>query len=183
MATKINFSSKIFIVVLAIFMVMFSIQAKADDHQLKETELSGYFHDYISVGPNTPDLLIVGFPGKVWKYDQFGTLSVFDDLLTEGSELTSPKVGRVQGIAVSVSLDGLNAQISGSLVFTNEAYNGSTIQILGVGNQFSLVQEYGVTSRTGKFRYATGYVTMELISFDPSISYALFRGNVTIRHY
>ncbi|OMO66376.1 Plant disease resistance response protein [Corchorus olitorius] len=91
-------------VVLAICMVMFSIEAKADDQQLKETKLSGYFHDYTSIGPNATDLLVVGFPGKLWRYDQFGTLSVFDDLLTEGPKPTSPKVGRVQGIAVSVSI-------------------------------------------------------------------------------
>ncbi|OMO66375.1 Plant disease resistance response protein [Corchorus olitorius] len=181
MATKINFSSK-FIVILVIFMVMFSIQAKADDHQLRETRLSGYFHDYSSVGPNATTGPVVGFPGKLWRYDQFGTIYVFDDPMTEGPEPTSPKLGRVQGIAVTVSLNGLNAHISGSLVFTNEAYNGSTIQILGVDNQFNVIGEYGVTSGTGKFRYATGYVTWEILSFDPSISYALFRVNATIRH-
>ncbi|OMO66401.1 Plant disease resistance response protein [Corchorus olitorius] len=182
MATKMNFSSK-FMVVLAIIMVMFSIQAKADDnHQLKETKLSAFFHDYSSVGPNATDLPVVGFPGKLWRYDKFGTLYVLDDLLTEGRELTSPKIGRIQAIAVTVSLDGLNAQVSGSLVFTNQAYDGSTIQILGVDNQFSAIGEYGVTSGTGKFRYATGYITIEFLSFDSSISYALFRVNVTIRH-
>ncbi|OMO66424.1 Plant disease resistance response protein [Corchorus olitorius] len=182
MATKINFSSKFIIIVLAaIFMEMFSIQAKADDHdQLKETKLSGYFHDDLSGGPNATDFSLVGFPGKLWRFDQFGTINVCDDPLTEGPELTSPKLGRFQSIGVTVSFDGLNALVFASLVFTNEAYNGSTIQLFGVINQFNSSAEYSVTSGTGKFRYATGYVTIQILSFVP---YSLLGVNVTIRHY
>ncbi|OMO66331.1 Plant disease resistance response protein [Corchorus olitorius] len=168
-------------------MVMFSIQAKADEyhHQLKETKLFGYFHDYSSGGPNATDFPVVGLPGRLWRYDQFGTLYVFDDPLTEGPEPTSPKLGRFQATTVTVSLDGQNVHTSGSVVFTNEAYNGSTIQILGVTNQFNFIGEYAVTSGTGKFRYASGFVTTETLFFDPtpSISYVLLRLNVTIRHY
>ncbi|XP_007024406.2 PREDICTED: dirigent protein 21 [Theobroma cacao] len=181
METKTNVSL-VFLVVSGIVMVFFSVPAKADDG-LKETNMTVYFHDYSSGGPNSTDLPVVGFPGKLWNFTQFGTLYVVDDLVTEGPELTSATVGRGQGTYVITSLDGLNAYVSFSLVFTNMAYNGSTIQILGNNNQFKAVREYSVASGTGKFRYATGYATFETIFLDQSTSYSILRVNVSARHY
>ncbi|XWS16259.1 hypothetical protein CRYUN_Cryun34aG0069700 [Craigia yunnanensis] len=181
MATKTNFSL-VFLAVSGIVMVMFTVPAKADDEVIKETNMTVYFHDYSSGGPNSTDLPVVGFPGKIWSFLDFGTLAVIDDLITEGPELTSATVGRGQGITVSVSLDGLNAYVSFSFVFTNEAYNGSTIQVLGNSNQLKAVREYSVVSGTGKFRYARGYATFETILFDNSTSYSLVRVNVSVRH-
>ncbi|XVE51985.1 hypothetical protein DITRI_Ditri02bG0083600 [Diplodiscus trichospermus] len=182
MAIKTNFSL-VFIFVSGIIMVMFPVSAKADDELMKETNMTVYFHDYSSGGPESTDLPVVGFPGKLWSFIDFGTLAVADDLMTEGPEPTSAVVGRGQGISIAISLDGVNAYVSFSLVFTNEAYNGSTIQILGNSNQFNAVREYSVVSGTGKFRYARGYVTLETISYNNATSYALLRVNVSARHY
>ena len=182
MATKPNFSM-VFLVVSGILMVMLLVPGKADDEVMKETNMTVYFQDYSSGGPNSTDLPVVGFPGKLWTFTQFGTLFVSDDLITEGPDPESGTVGRGQGITVTASLDGLNAYVSLSIVFTNDAYNGSTIQIQGNSNQFKAVREYGVVSGTGKFRYVRGYVTFENYFFDPSTSYGIFRCNVSIRHY
>ncbi|MFQ6628552.1 hypothetical protein Gotur_007319 [Gossypium turneri] len=80
-----------------------------------------------------------------------------------------------------MSLDGVNAYVSFSLVFTNKACNGSTISVQGCSNQLLAVSEYNVVSETGKFRYATGYITFETLSFDPSTFYSLV-ANISIRH-
>ncbi|TYG78116.1 hypothetical protein ES288_D02G031800v1, partial [Gossypium darwinii] len=140
-----------------------------------------YLHDYAG-GPYATCLLMVGFPGKLWSFTQFRTLFVSDDLITQGPELTSHVVGRGQGIYMPMSLDGVNAYESFSLVFTNKAYNGSTIQVQGSSNQLLIVSEYNVVSETGKFRYATGYITFETLSFDPSTFYSLVGANISIHH-
>ncbi|KAE8696416.1 Peptidase M20/M25/M40 family protein [Hibiscus syriacus] len=155
--------SKRFQVVSAIFMVLFSVvPAMADDEVMKQTNMTVFFQDYSA---------------------DFGTFVMTDDLVTEGPELTSAVVGRGQGISITTGLDGINAYVSFSLVFTNDAYNGSTLQVQGNGNRFLAVREYSVVSGTGKFRYARGYLTFETHFSDPSTFYTLFRVNVTIRHY
>ncbi|XP_022777213.1 dirigent protein 21-like [Durio zibethinus] len=180
MATRTNFSM-LFLVVSGIVMVMLWVLPAKADGELRETNMTVYFQDY-SGGPNASSLPMVGFPGKIWSVTDFGTLLVTDDRMTEGPELTSATIGRGQGISVT-GLDGLNAYVSFSIVFTNEAYNGSTIEVQGNSNQFKAVREYGVVSGTGKFRYARGYVTVETISYDRSTYYALLRVNVSVRHY
>ncbi|OMO66420.1 Plant disease resistance response protein [Corchorus olitorius] len=185
MAINIKFSL-VLLVVVGIFMAMFSIPvAKADVYEVKETKISAYFHDYFSVQytPNATDFAVVGFPGKYWNFTKFGTLCVFNDLVTEGPEPTSATVGRLQGIYVPTSFNGNYLSMFCSLVFTNEAYNGSTLQIQGTVDQFGGVMEYSVTSGTGKFRYTNGYFTMEPISFYEPTSYMLLRINVTLKHF
>ncbi|WRX26719.1 Dirigent protein - like 10 [Theobroma cacao] len=156
MEPKTSFSLVI-LVILSISMAKFSIPAKADHNEHKETKISVYFHDYASSGPNSTTLPV-------------------------GPDPKSASVGRGQGITVTACLDGLNVYVSLLIVFTNEAYNGSTIQIQGNNNQLKVIREYGVVSGTSKFRYAKGYATFENYFFDPSTSYSIIRCNISIRH-
>ncbi|OMO66421.1 Plant disease resistance response protein [Corchorus olitorius] len=183
MEINIKFSFSL-LVVAGISMAMLSIPtAKADG--VKETKISAYIHDYFSVQytPNATDFAVVGFPGKNWNFTKFGTLLVFDDLVTEGPKPTSATVGRLQGMYATTSFDGNYLSMFYSLVFTNKAYNGSTIQIQGTIDQFASVMEFSVTSGTGKFRFTNGYCTLETLSFYEPTSYALLRINVTVKHY
>ncbi|KAA3479289.1 dirigent protein 1-like [Gossypium australe] len=118
------------LLVLGISMVMFTIPAGKADDGLKQTIMSVYFHDHSSGSPDSTARAVVGFPGKLWNLTQFGTLFVSDDPVTEGPDPESAPVGRGQGIFVTTSLDGVNTHVSLSIVFTNEAYIGSTIQSL-----------------------------------------------------
>ncbi|OMO66379.1 Plant disease resistance response protein [Corchorus olitorius] len=185
MASHINFSLLLLAVLGISMTIMFSIPVAKADLELKETKISVYFHDHFSNSstPNATDVIVTGFSGKTWVYNQFGTVFVMDDLVTEGPEPTSPTVGRLQGTYITTSLDGLRIGTSFSLVFTNKAYNGSTIQIVGNVNQLDPVEEYGVASGTGKFRYAKGYAIFEIISFDPATVYTVLRLNASILHY
>ncbi|XVF01106.1 hypothetical protein REPUB_Repub04eG0059700 [Reevesia pubescens] len=180
-----NTSVSLILLLLAaegISLAMFPLSAKADDHQLRETKMTMYFQDNSS-GPNSTVRQVTGLAGKLWSLTQFGTLYVIDDPITEGPNPTSAIVGRGQGMFITTSLNGLNVHVSFSIVFTNKAYNGSTILIEGNSKQFEAVRELAVVSGTGKFRYARGYATFENYSLDRSISYAVICCNVTVRHY
>ncbi|CAB4274176.1 unnamed protein product [Prunus armeniaca] len=151
-------------------------------HEVKETQLSFYFQD-IFAGPNATDIPFAGISGKAWTFTQFATLYAIDDPVTEGSHPNSASVGRVQGTSMTSALDGLNAHVLFSIVFTNKKYNGSTLQIQGIDKQFEPVRELSVVSGTGKFRFVRGYITFETISVDIPNSYAVIRCNVTVKHY
>ncbi|KAH0984082.1 hypothetical protein GBA52_011259 [Prunus armeniaca] len=137
----------------------------------------------IFAGPNATDIPFAGISGKAWTFTQFATLYAIDDPVTEGSHPNSASVGRVQGTSMTSALDGLNAHVLFSIVFTNKKYNGSTLQIQGIDKQFEPVRELSVVSGTGKFRFVRGYITFETISVDIPNSYAVIRCNVTVKHY
>ncbi|TQD79323.1 hypothetical protein C1H46_035160 [Malus baccata] len=60
-------------------------------------------------------------------------------------------VGRAQGLTKTSGLDGRNALVLISIVFTNKEYNGSTLEIQGISKQFEEVKELSVVSGTRKF--------------------------------
>ncbi|XP_040959151.1 pentatricopeptide repeat-containing protein At1g52620 [Gossypium hirsutum] len=136
------------LLVLGTSMVVFTIPAGKADDGLKQTIMSVYLHDHSSGSPDSTVRAVVGFPGKLWNLTKFGTLFVSDDPVTEGPDPESAPVGRGQGIFVTRSLDGVNTHVSLSIVFTNEACNGSTIQVQGNSDQMKAVREYGVVSGT-----------------------------------
>ncbi|XP_004305988.1 PREDICTED: dirigent protein 3-like [Fragaria vesca subsp. vesca] len=156
--------------------------ASSTHHELKETKMSMYMHDF-SAGPNITDIPVAGIAGKLWVFNQFGTVYVVDDSLTEGPSRNSTVVGRAQGIVVTASLDGRNALVLLSIVFTNKKYNGSTIEIQGNSKQFEPIREVAVVSGTGKFRFARGYATFETYFVDQPTDYAVIRSNITVQHY
>ena len=142
--------------------------------------LTLFVQDFSS-GPNATKIPVAGIAGKLWTSTQFGTIYVGDLIVTETPNLNSTRVGRVQGIFVTTSFDGLSVYVSFSILFTNRAYNGSTLEIAGAVNQFAAVREYAVTGGTGKFRFARGYATTETLFYDRLRSRQVLRANVTVR--
>ncbi|XP_041009167.1 dirigent protein 22-like [Juglans microcarpa x Juglans regia] len=152
--------------------------------ELKETKLSLYFQDISAHGAaNATVVPVAGVAGKAWTFTQFGTVYVTDNYITETSDPNSAAVGRGQGMYVTAGLDGLNSHVMISLVFTNDEYSGSTIQIQGISKQFEPVREVAVVAGTGKFRFARGYATFETHFLDIPTQYAIIRCNVTVQHY
>ncbi|KAF7848276.1 hypothetical protein BT93_L2142 [Corymbia citriodora subsp. variegata] len=144
------------------------------------TEMVLYFQDY-GAGPNATFSTVAGIAGKLWTFTQFGTVYVTDDPITETPDPTSAMVGRAQGMYVISALDGSTSHAMFSIVFTNRAYNGSTLQIQGTGQQLEVGSEYSVVAGTGKFRFARGYVKFETIYVDAPRAYSVIRCNVTVR--
>ena len=122
-----------------------------------------YLHDF-AAGSNITDVPVAGIPRKLWRYDKFGTVYVNDDPITKGPSRDSAVVGRAQGSAITVSLDGRNVLALMSIVFANKKYNGCTIEIQGNYKQFEPSTEMPVVSGTGKFRFARDMLSLRLIS-------------------
>ena len=69
-----------------------------------------------------------------------------DDKVTVAIERNSSQVGRLQGIYVNLELDGTDLHLLVSLVFTNKAYNGSTLEIQGADRFYQKYREVSVIS-------------------------------------
>ncbi|KAL3754458.1 hypothetical protein ACJRO7_001657 [Eucalyptus globulus] len=103
------------------------------------------------------------FAFSQWAFKMLNqTHSVFvtDDFITETPNPNSPMVGRGQGLYVTSALDGSSTHTIFSIVFTNQAYNGSTLEIQGTGKQFEV---------------------FETISMDMPRFHSVIQCNVTIR--
>lgn len=170
------------LVILVLSSLSTTFLAMATTHEFKETQLSLYFQD-IAAGPNLTTLPIAGIAGKLWTFDQFGTVYVSDDPITEAPSPKSAVVGRAQALIETSALDGRNALAFFSIVFTNKKYNGSTLEIQGNSKQFEPVTEVAVVSGTGKFRFARGYATLETYFVDAPNAYSVIRCNITVQHY
>ncbi|KAE9457884.1 hypothetical protein C3L33_10198, partial [Rhododendron williamsianum] len=152
---------------LFLLFAIFSSSSKAyDRHQLKETNLTLYFQDFSS-GPNATSAIVTGIPGRVWSFSSFGTIFVADDRITAGPHMDSPQIARGQGIYTTSSLDGVNAHIMFSIVFTNREYNGSTLEIQGRVFNLASAAETAIVGGTGKFSFGTIFVTDDKITAGP----------------
>ncbi|CAI9754853.1 unnamed protein product [Fraxinus pennsylvanica] len=146
--------------------------------------MSIYFQDW-SGGSNATIIQITmqQHPNEHLNFTKFGAIFVTDDPITKGFDGNSTQVGRAQGMYVTSALDGSNTHVLISIVFTNEEYKGSTLEIQGSSAQFDRVREVAVVGGTGKFRLARGYVSFETIYYDPTIYYVVVQCNVTVLHY
>lgn len=172
-------NSIIFTSLLFLFIFTFST---ADLGHPKETQMTLYFQDY-SGGPNATVIEIMGQPKEPLSFAKFGAIFCTDDPITKGFDESSAQVARAQGLYVTSALDGSNTHVLISIVFTEESYKGSTLEVQGSSAQFELVREVAVVGGTGIFRLARGYATFETIHYDHALHYAVIRCNVTVLHY
>ncbi|KAL2521994.1 Dirigent protein 23 [Forsythia ovata] len=174
-------SNAISLSVLLVFLAMFA-SSEAELGQPKETKMTLYFQDY-SGGPNATVVQITGQHDGLLSFIKFGAIFCTDDPITQGFDPSSAEIARAQGLYVTSALDGSNTHVLISIVFTNEEYKGSTLEIQGSSAQFERVREVAVVGGTGKFRLARGYVSFETIHYDSMIYYAVIQCNVTVLHY
>nr|XP_027060806.1 dirigent protein 2-like [Coffea arabica] len=130
--------------------LMMLLVASSAEPTIRKTEFTLYIHEYRS-GPDTSIVPVAGRNGTPWGFDQFGTVFISDNLVTEGILAHSREVGRIQGIAGIVSLNGTNAEGLSSMLFTTGKYNGSTVEVKGL-NQPTPVQELAIVGGTKLFR-------------------------------
>lgn len=86
----------------------------------KPCHLHFYFHDILD-GRNATAVRVTNPP----------MVTVIDDLLTEGPELTSTPVGRAHGFYASACLQEVASLRAMNLVFGRGKYNGSMLTVLG----------------------------------------------------
>ncbi|CAA2985405.1 dirigent 1-like [Olea europaea subsp. europaea] len=167
---------------LLVYLAMF-ITSEAELGQPKETKLTLHFQDYSGGGgPNATAVQITGQPNGLLSFTKFGAIFCTDDPITQGFDLSSTEIERAQGLYVTSALHGSNTHVLISIVFTNEEYKGSTLEIQGSSAQFERVREVATVGDTGKFHLARG-LTFETIHHDAAIYHAVIQCNVTILHY
>ncbi|KAG8364591.1 hypothetical protein BUALT_Bualt18G0013200 [Buddleja alternifolia] len=166
---------------LLLFLVMFTYSG-AELGSPTETHMTLYFHDY-SGGVNATVMEVTGPPGKLPDFTKFGAMFVTDDPITKEIHATSSQVARGQGLYITSALDGSNTHVLMSIVFTNEEYGGSTLEIQATNVQLERVSEVAIVGGSRKFRFARGYATFETMSFDSALHYAVIQFNVTVLHY
>ncbi|XVE60094.1 hypothetical protein DITRI_Ditri05aG0099400 [Diplodiscus trichospermus] len=174
-----------------IFFFLF-ILATADDQSfvsdrkllgLKKEKFSHfrlYWHDVVGGGNPTAVPVV---PPKSNSSTAFGMISVIDDPLTMGPELSSKLVGKAQGFYSSASQQEVGLLMAMNFAFMEGKYNGSTITILGRNTVFSKVREMPVIGGSGVFRFARGYVQARTHRFDPTTGDAVVEYNCYVMHY
>ena len=148
----------------------------------KETKMVFYMQDWES-GKNVTAVPVAGKNGTNSSVLNFATIVAVDDAITEGLDRRSKQIGRAQGIYVNSALDASDLHLLFSIVFTNEKYNGSTIEIQGADRFFLKQREVSVVSGTGCFRFAKGFAVLETVYLDLANLNAVIKFNVTIHHY
>ncbi|XP_055831627.1 dirigent protein 25-like [Solanum dulcamara] len=90
----------------------------------------------------------------------FGTLTVFDDELTEGHELNSGLIGKAQGFYVASSEDGLSQTMAFNVMFKSGSYADS-LSFFGVHRMGVSESHLAVMAGTGKYVNAKGFATVK----------------------
>ncbi|KAK5773373.1 dirigent protein 22-like [Gossypium arboreum] len=139
-----------------------------------------YWHDIVG-GKNATAVPVV-FPSRN-STTAFGMISVIDDPLTMGPELSSKMVGRAQGFYSAASQQEIGLLMAMNFAFMEGKYNGSTITILGRNTVFSKVREMPVIGGSGLFRFARGYVEARTHRFDPATGDAVVQYDCYVLHY
>ncbi|XP_010033175.1 dirigent protein 10 [Eucalyptus grandis] len=115
----------------------------------------------INGGPGFPILNGGQLPqGMTIQKLMFGTLTVFDDELTEGHELGSGLVGKAQGFYVASSEDGNSQTITFTAMFESGGYIDS-ISFFGVHRTAVSQSQLAIMGGTGKYVNARGYATVK----------------------
>ncbi|PRQ49741.1 putative plant disease resistance response protein [Rosa chinensis] len=102
-------------------------------------------------------------PGQSLQKLMFGTLTVFDDELTEGHELGSGLLGKAQGFYVASSEDGSSQTIAFTAMFESGGYADS-LTFFGVHRIAASESHLAVMGGTGKYLNAKGYALVKTIN-------------------
>ncbi|XP_068637585.1 dirigent protein 25-like [Aristolochia californica] len=93
----------------------------------------------------------------------FGTLTVIDDVLTEGHDLGSGVVGKAQGFYVASSEDGTSQTMAFTAMFQADHYVNS-LTFFGVHRTVTDESHLAVLGGTGKFVNAKGYAIVKTLN-------------------
>ncbi|KAF5182027.1 Dirigent protein [Thalictrum thalictroides] len=86
----------------------------------------------------------------------FGTITVIDDMLTSGPDLSSQSLGKAQGVYVASSADGATQMMAFSAIMEGGEY-GDSLNFFGVYKIGSTISRLSITGGTGKFKNACGF--------------------------
>ncbi|KAL9173774.1 hypothetical protein ABFS82_02G011200 [Erythranthe guttata] len=143
--------------------------------RLQKTNLRFYLHDILS-GPNPTAVPIV-------RPNQFGALVAIDDPLTEGPEITSKKIGNARGMYILASQGtDLTLVLYVDLGFTTGEFNGSSLSVLSRNPILENPREMAVVGGRGRFRQASGFITVKTQYLNTTTGDAVLEYNVEVVH-
>lgn len=90
----------------------------------------------------------------------FGTMTVFDDELTEGEELGSGLVGKAQGFYIASSVEGTSQVMAFTAKFEENGYADS-LSFFGVHRTQVSQSQLAIIGGTGKYVNAEGYAIIK----------------------
>lgn len=149
----------------------------------KVTKLHFYYHNSRNPEKNLSAVQVAKAPVFSENPPYFGVLTITDDPLTVGPEISSKRVGYGQGFYATSSLEEVSMLMGVTFVFTDGEYNGSTLAILGrnpIGEQY---RELPIIGGSGVFRLARGIVTLQTYFFNFTMALAIVEMNVVALHY
>ena len=103
----------------------------------------------------------------------FGQIKVFDEPLTIEPSISSTKLGSFQGMYIMSDQNTPAGLTSGSLVFSNELYIGSTIVLFGRYKFTSNGDDLPIVGGTSYFSYAQGVCQMRNYIDTPEAIFVL----------
>lgn len=111
--------------------------------------------------PGFPVLNSANFPsGSTLQKLMFGTMTVFDDELTEGHDLGSGLVGKAQGFYIASSEDGASQTMAFTVMFAAGGYADS-LSFFGVHRTAVAESHLAVMGGTGKYVNAKGFAMVK----------------------
>jgi hypothetical protein len=124
-------------------------------------------NNVVTGGNNQPFVSAGNLPGgfTVQKL-MFGSVTVIDDQLTEGHELGSNVVGRIQGFYTASSLDGTSQSVVMTMLLHGDNdHDGvdDSISLFGIHRTASPKSKVAVIGGTGKYENARGYAALETL--------------------
>lgn len=115
----------------------------------------------IGGGFGFPALNVAQFPsGTTFQKLMFGTMTVFDDELTEGHELGSGLVGKAQGFYIVSSEDGTSQTMAFTVMLSSGGYADS-LSFFGVHRTAVSESHLAIMGGTGKYINAKGFATVK----------------------
>lgn len=122
---------------------------------------NGNNNNIIGGGPGFPVLNSAQFPsGQTLQQLMFGTMTVFDDEITEGHELGSGLVGKAQGFYIASSEDGTSQTMAFTVMFTHGGYADS-LTFFGVHRTAVSESHLAIMGGTGIYVNAKGFATVK----------------------
>jgi len=125
-------------------------------HHLKSLHFSLFQHETVN---KTGFIIVDGIAGNAGitqTTTPFGTVFVFNDMMTTTPDAASPVAGIAEGTSITTSLDGLRSLSAAKITLKIDGYEGS-ISILG-GTHNTKPSDDPVVGGTGDFMFVQGYV-------------------------
>ncbi|GLJ47913.1 hypothetical protein SUGI_1011640 [Cryptomeria japonica] len=151
-------------------MIIFASQptetaAKLKVGKEKITNLQFYLHEFFA-GQNATVVLLARASSTNTSTSFFGSVWVFDNPMTEGTEPTSKLLGRAQGLfsfsGQGNDLERLSQVIVLNFIFQSGEFNGSTLAVVTTQSS-PYFTEMPIVGGTDKFRWARGYALAQVL--------------------